>query len=146
MFNFHFSRCCFKTCTALHYKDGDLALVSLLVVLWSDNPALKPVCWVGFRRFTDHPISELYYFCFYYNFCRWLSWVFRCVAIFCPVAFILQYMRPENCGIMAGNICLFAVVGKSGSYMRWNHSRVTWPAAPRINLLQPTGYVMHQHV
>ena len=132
MFNFHFSRCCFKTCAPPHYKDRDLALVGFLVVLWSDNPVLKPVCWEGFRLFPDPPISELFHCCFYYHFCKCLSWMLRSVAIFCAVAFILQYMRPENCEIIDGNICLCALVGKSGSYMQWNHSCVTWPAAPRI--------------
>jgi len=70
------------------------------------------LCWVGFRRLTYLPISEIYHCCFYYNSCRWLSWVLRCVAIFCAVAFISQYMRPENCEIMDGNICVCDQVGK----------------------------------
>jgi hypothetical protein len=68
MFNFHFFKCCFKTRTALLYKDGNLALVGVLFVLWSDNPVLKPVCWVGFRRFADPPISELFSFLFLLQF------------------------------------------------------------------------------
>ena len=144
MFNLRFSRCCFKTRTALYYKNSDLSLVGAVVVLCSDNPVLKPVCWVGFLWFTDPTNFRAFHCCFSYNFCRWHSWALRCLAIFCAVAFILKYVLPQNCEIMDGNICVCALVGKSGSYVQWNHSRVTWQAAPRINLLKPTGYVTHQ--
>ena len=117
MFNFHFFRCCFKTAAAANHNDSYLVSVGVFVILWSDNPVLKPVCWIGFRRFTETPHTAYNFRSFsllFFNshFFRGLCRMLRCVAIFEVVACIFQYVRLDNCEDMDGHIYLCVLVGK----------------------------------